>query len=229
MNASFFDPYFKRLVREHMLYILAFILFIALDTSIITRQITRTNELKSELETLQNQISVRSVEKDKIDTILSGYDNATVAETLDIFFPYTEDSYTIFSALETMSQRTGLYIEAFSPIPFGKLDKDFITVKVDALGTKDSLLLLLQNPFYISGRLTTLHDVTYSPKTGRTTFTLNFYTRPSFSSHTGRVRDAKSLTNMLASIMRYAQRTKVDAQEVESTEYEGKQNPFSAL
>ncbi len=223
------DIYTLRLAKENILFIVVFVLFLAIIIFFIPLQLKNYYDYQEKIKLLEQDIN-QLIKKQSIISSIDPKESSYLVQTLNSLIPGNEDYFSIFSTLESISAKTGFRIVSYS-IKLYEKSKDKIIIKVEGEGTPDSFLKFLESYQYKGGRLITMDEITFSPGNFKTSLSLNFYTKD--------IKDLQQLSNLMVD-KKTREKIKEISQEIESVsnistaegefreiEYPTKQNPFT--
>jgi hypothetical protein len=225
--AQFMDRYTLQLFKKNSNYIFATIFLILLNLYIFGFQFSnyyvQKGEIDNKIENLEKITSQRQ--------IISKYDKKDVDklyQVISLLVPNKEDYFSIISALENLSSRTGMEILSYS-VNFGSSTSEKLVLKIEAKGDILSFKKFLEEYRFKGGRLITMDKIEYTNKDFRSTLDLNFYTRKVDLKVD---EDVKAIDPATLTLFKEISNTLLrDNQEIENQyslddEYETKPNPF---
>jgi len=178
INSKLF--YYKKLVRENIVYVASFFLSLVIFGYlglIYSRQywqtIQKINVLKKRVAVLKERKQIiesyrlaRKKELDQFDRLLMS------------LIPAREDFFSIINSLEQLSQKTGFQIVSYK-INFNQPRKNFLSITIAGEGDKDKFISFLREYNFSGGRLITINRISFSEKEiSRYQANLTFYHSP---------------------------------------------------
>lgn len=221
--------YSKRLLLQHLGYIIALGFFIILAVSFIPFQVRDYQAVRAELQTLNTTIQdlskrrgvIQEYPQEKLDDLVV---------LLNTLYPSQEDKFSIFSAIDALSSVTGIQIITYSS-PFAGKSLHEVVIAVRAHASEPAFRLFLRNHVFRSGRFMTIDKIIYDVESGTVDFTAKFHSSPvEIGSQTAsqyapegiaRLREIQKEVESAG----YVRKT-VNTEEPVSTDYTTKANPF---
>lgn len=220
------DPYTLRLIRENLFYFFSLIISILVLVYVFNYQIRdffsyqkKISDINQELTELQTKREiVYSYKPEELDVLI---------KTINALLPQQEDYFSIMSAIENISSRTGFRVLSYA-VRFSQASRDKVTLEVEGYGTPDALIQFLQNYQYQGGRLITMDEIEFAPQSQKTSFTLNFYAKEAKISSSGPLKIDKKIIDLVKKISgELSLSTTASTLEGQIEEiYSPKQNPF---
>lgn len=170
------DRYTFHLVKRNLIYFVSFFIFILLAIFILPIQIRDFLLFKEKNHTLIGEVA--DLERKRI--VISSFDTDEIERlllTLNTLLPQKEDYFSIFPALDNLSQLTGVVITGFT-LPFSQTQQtEKLALTVGIEGAPESLVNFLENYHYRGGRLVTVDQISYSPSASQLSLVLNFHAK----------------------------------------------------
>lgn len=172
-------PYAEFLVRQNLSYIIAAVVLITASAALgfyLQKQVShldiQTKSLQNETAQLRSRrAAIRSVVGESSENL----DNDL--QLLSALIPDSEDYFSIITALETLSQRTGFRIDSYT-INLQASTSTRLSLTVTGSGDNQAFLTFLQNYHINGGRLITAESIGIDPEeTGSIRLDLNFYNK----------------------------------------------------
>lgn len=221
--------YSKRLLFQHIGYLIALTFFILLAVIFIPLQIRDYQTVRAELQTLNTTIQelsnrrgvIQEYPQEKLDDLVS---------LLNTIYPSQEDKFSIFTALDALGSVTGMNIITYSS-PFAGKSLHEVVISVRARASESAFRLFLRNHVFRSGRFMTIDKVIYDVESGTVDFTAKFHSSPvEIGSQTASQYSPEGISR-LREIQKEVEsvgfiRKTVESDEPISTDYSTKENPF---
>jgi len=224
---QFTDRYTMQLFKKNANYIFATVFLIFLNLYIVGFQFSsyyvQKGEIDQKAESLKKIISQRQ--------IISKYDKKDIEklyQVISLLVPNKEDYFSIISALENLSLRTGMEILSYA-VNFGDSTAEKLVLKIEARGDILSFQKFLEEYRFKGGRLITMDKIEYTNQDFRSTLDVNFYTRKVDLTTD---QDVKAIDPGTLTLFKEISNTLLqDNKDIESQysvddEYEAKPNPF---
>ena len=168
-----FDIYTLRLIKDNGIYLFLLLIFIILLFGFIPLQINhffsldeRNKKLNQELTQLKNQQNlVINLKSNQLDQAI---------KTINTLVPNSEDFFSIITALETISSKTGFSISQYR-ISLADISKQSIPIEITGVGGTGSIVNFLNGYHFSGGRLITITSLEYSPSVTKLNLVLNFH------------------------------------------------------
>ncbi len=220
------NKYTIRLIKENIIYLMSGIVFILLLAFVLPGQITDYQALRKTNQKLVGEIS--QLERKK--AIIASFDSDEIdglVKTLNTLLPQSEDYFSIFYALDAISQQTNFLINGLT-ISFDSGSPEELTVDVETLGTSETFVAFLEDYIYKSGRLITMDSIEYDPTLPSTSLSLHFYSK---KIEVSEVKNTPTIDNKRFELIRQINADLTDlfplSDGVPTTEYSPKKNPFA--
>lgn len=170
--------YIKRVLKENIYYIVAFIVVVLLFIFI---GVTFTNEYTSNSAKIsQSKDEVNKLLKRKkiLDTLVSSNSQEVKKFNLALnsLIPDNEDFFSIIYALERLSKKTNFIITNYG-IDLAQTTGERMTLSILGDGDTNAFLKFLENYNFASGRLITMNDYDFTNKGVQFKVTLNLYNK----------------------------------------------------
>lgn len=232
------DQYTVNLIKQNLIYIVSFLIFIALAIFVLPFQIRSYFELKERNIALNKELINLEQKKSFFYSFDAGQIDK-LAETLNRLLPNKEDYFSIFTTLDVLSNQTGFALGDVS-LAINDTPPETLAINVSAVGSSYSYKTFLESYQYKGGRLITMNKADYDPEETlfSVTLTLNFYSKniqlespavETFQFNQKSYDLIKKISNELDGVFSsYAVFDEKNASYAE-TEYKTRNNPFAPL
>lgn len=223
------DAYTIRLFKENIMYLASFVIFVLLLIFILPGQIKEYADIKDENQELTQEVGRLERKKIIIESFNSDEIDRFVA-TLNALLPQSEDYFSVFQALNALSQQTHFVITGVS-VSFDSGSPEDLALTVTAEGSPESFDSFLANYTYKSGRLITMDKVDYNPAAPATSLVLHFHRKKieALDSDAIPIID-KNRTDLVRRISDHLDDMLVpDESSSVETDYPARDNPFGPL
>ena len=123
----------------------------------------KVQKMKATITLIRNNRNLFSGDTEKYNTILES------------LIPEEESYFNVITALENLTQKTGVVIDSYS-VNLSSTTEEKLTLKVDITGDETSIQKFIQEYKYASGRLITTEEMEInSEKLDSLSFSVNFY------------------------------------------------------
>ena len=182
------DLYTIRLIRDNALYLVLLVVFVLIIAIFIPFQIKYYLDQEAKIAVLQKEPR----DLDDKNTILLSYKQSDVDELiteLNTLIPSEEDFFSMFSALESLSKKSGFTISGYKAnLKHSK--KGQFTLTIEGSGSVDSYLRFLTAYPIAGGRLITIEKANAILDNAKNSLTLTFY------SHKPSLKQSDALTKI---------------------------------
>jgi len=137
----------------------------------------RINTLYNEMISNQNQVQEMRATVNLIRNNRNLFENDTEQynEILEKLIPDQESYFLVISALDQLSERTGVVIDSYS-VNLNSSTEEKLTLTVNVVGTPEAIQKFIQEYKFVSGRLITSEKIEISQDNLESmTFSLNFF------------------------------------------------------
>lgn len=169
------NVYTMRLIKDHLIYIIFFLVTVLMSVYFIPLYVKNLRELRQRQENVNLEISKMKKRK---QTVLS-FSPAQIdymLQTLNRLVPETEDYFSLFNSLEVLERKTGFIITSYRAA-LTESKKDRLTLTINGEGSLDSVLNFLRVYRLGGGRLITIDKIDFLPARSKVSLTINFYAK----------------------------------------------------
>ncbi|OGK38501.1 hypothetical protein A3B02_00790 [Candidatus Roizmanbacteria bacterium RIFCSPLOWO2_01_FULL_42_14] len=169
------SPYTLRLIKQHIAYAIACLLFIGLIITVIPYQMTSYMKSRSDLTQTNKEIGELSARANAIKSYPT-QDLEDLVLSMNALYPSDEDKFSIFNALDNLQVITSIEIDSYASPFAGKTFRE-ISIPVRAHANIETLRKFLGHHVFKSGRFMTISQVSFNQDKGLLSFTAHFHTR----------------------------------------------------
>lgn len=198
------------------------VMFILISATYKTLKVSGDNLaiLKEEVNLLKNRSDTLNFNKSLTQDQITAYN-----KILTSLIPETEDYFSIIYALETISQKTGFNIVAYT-INLSKISSEKLSLNIEGKGDVETFKRFLNEYEFGGGRMITSEKIEFSGANfTNTKVSLNFYNKKFAFNQAVVPQLTKDDVNKLEAIKQKIQITFADTSSA-TQDYEVKSNPF---
>lgn len=214
------DRFTLSLLKENILYFTSIIVFALLLIFLMPSLIQDSTQLQSSATQKESELKELNEASKKLGPLF-GPDFASLSSRALLFYPENESFFSIFSALDRLASRSGIFLTGYSS-PYLGAQPDGVKVIVKAIGDGEAVKRLLTDYKFKSGRLVGIENIEFSPVTSVIDFTVIFYYSPAKKISAREVSPVPEA--IIEKIRRYAYEEKTET--VIEEAYSTTANPF---
>lgn len=218
----------KRLLRENLLYIVAFFILVLILFFVVILYVKQYSENAKKIDSLEVEIDEYNKKRELLD-----FKNQVVSNKVDLDYingvltqliPTKEDYFSIIAALEKLSVQTNFIITSYNII-VGRSTPEKLAIVIEGQGDPNTFLEFLKEYNFSGGRLITADKIEFTQEafTGAKV-NINVYAGKPSSAKVSKTKEEDN-TDLIETLL---QKVKIDlkTEEIEVNEYPTKSSPF---
>ena len=222
------DYQIKRLLRENLLYIVAFFTLVLILFFVVFLYVNQYNENVKKINSLEAEIEEYNKKRELLD-----FKNQVVSNEVDLDYvngvltqliPTKEDYFSVIAALENLSVQTNFIITSYNII-VGSSTPEKLAIIIEGQGDPNTFLEFLKEYNFAGGRLITADKIEFTQEafTGAKVNISVYAGKPSSTKVSKTIEEDN--TTLIETLL---QKVKIDlkTEEFEVSEYPTKSNPF---